>query len=61
MSILPPDHPAYDFDVEDMAHGPYDHLSDEDFDGLECACGRRMHASDVECATCWRDREYSEA
>lgn len=38
----------------------YDHLAEEDFHGLYCACGRRMHASDTECERCWREREYPE-
>ena len=61
MSLIPPDHPQYG-DVLDMIDGdPYDHLDDDEFDGLYCACGRRMHAADVECERCWRDREYPQA
>lgn len=39
----------------------YDHLEEDEFDGLYCGCGRRMHASDTECERCWRDREYPES
>lgn len=39
----------------------YDHLSEEEFHGEYCSCGRRMHASDVECERCYRDREFPES
>jgi len=41
-------------------YDPYAELHEDDFNGLYCACGRRMHASDTECRNCWRDREYPE-
>lgn len=67
MSFLAPDHALYDATYGDAidAYGEpeddYAELDDDDFDGLECACGRRMHASDVECRACWREREYPDA
>lgn len=31
------------------------------FAGHVCGCGALMHASDTECARCWRERNYPEA
>lgn len=39
----------------------YDHLEEDEFHGSYCSCGRRMHASDVECERCYRDREFPDA
>lgn len=36
----------------------YEDLSEDEFHGRYCACGRRMHEQDVECERCWRNREY---
>lgn len=36
-------------------------VHEDDFDGLVCACGKRMHATDTECRDCWRAREYPDS
>jgi hypothetical protein len=60
MSFLAPDHPDYAAVYGD-AIDAYGHLSEDDFAGEYCSCGRRMHETDTECARCWHDREYPDA
>lgn len=53
--------PGCDVECPSCQVGAYDHVDEDDFDGLICACGQRMHASDTECRDCWRAREYPDS